>query len=58
MYGSPNRKMPEGCHSFASDVMTIDTRCRFVIDGEFFDPPSDEPLRIEKGAEFIYLCGK
>ena len=58
MYGSPERKMPDGCHSFASDLMTIDTRCPFVIDGEFFDPPSDEPLRIEKGAEFIYLCGK
>ncbi|MDH3740425.1 MAG: diacylglycerol kinase family protein [Hyphomicrobiales bacterium] len=58
MYGSPNRKMPEGCHSFSSDVMTIETRCTFVIDGEFFEPPAGEPLRIEKGAEFIYLCGK
>lgn len=57
MYGSPERTMPAGCHSFASDRMTIETQCPFVIDGEFFEPPVDEPLRIEKGAEFTYLCG-
>ena len=56
MFGPQDRKMPAGCYSFSSDAMTIETQCPFVIDGEFFDPPDDAPLRIEKGAEFTYLC--
>ncbi len=56
MYGPEERRMPEGCHSFCSESMTIDTQCPFVIDGEFFDPPANEPLRLEAGAEFTYLC--
>ena len=56
MYGPEGRKMPEGCHSFRTDSLTIETRCPFVIDGEFFDPPADEALRIEKGEEFTYVC--
>ena len=56
MYGPEDRSMPAGCHSFSSDLITIDTQCPFVIDGEFFDPPADEPLRIEKGSDFTYLC--
>ena len=56
MYGAEDRSMPAGCHSFSSDLITIETKCPFVIDGEFFDPPADEPLRIEKGDDFTYLC--
>jgi hypothetical protein len=27
----------------------------FVIDGEFFPPPKDEPLRLETGPEFTFI---
>jgi hypothetical protein len=57
MYGGEDRRMPEGCYSFRSQKIAIETQCPFVIDGEFFQPPRDEPLRIEKGAEFTYVCG-
>jgi hypothetical protein len=29
----------------------------FVIDGEFFDAPEHEPLKVETGTVFTYLCG-
>ncbi|MGI9463062.1 MAG: hypothetical protein ACR2OM_03935, partial [Aestuariivirgaceae bacterium] len=56
MYGRPDRTMPEDCHSFSSDLIMIDVDCPFVIDGEFFEPPAAQPLRIETGAEFTYVC--
>ncbi|MGF7161729.1 hypothetical protein FHS85_003370 [Rhodoligotrophos appendicifer] len=56
MYGSEAAARPEGCISFGSAVVEIETRAPFLIDGEFFDPPSEEPLRIETGVEFEYLC--
>ncbi len=57
MRGSEDRKVPDGAISFCADTVLIDTKCSFVIDGEFFDPPADEPLRIETGPEFSYVCG-
>ena len=30
--------------------------CRFVMDGEIFDGPETQPLRIETGPEFTYVC--
>ncbi len=56
MYGPVDRRMPLGCDSFSADLVTIGTDCPFVIDGEFFDPPASERLRIEKGSEFNYVC--
>ncbi len=56
MYGRPDRVMPAGCHSFSANLITIETDCPFVIDGEFFDPPATQPMRIETGEEFTYVC--
>ena len=56
MYGPEDRRMPAGCHSFVSERIDIETDCPFVIDGEFFDPPAGEALRIETGPAFSYLC--
>ena len=49
--------MPQGCTSFSTEWLEIKTDCPFVLDGEFFDPPLDCPLRIETGPEFTYVCG-
>lgn len=57
MYGGENRRMPEGCVSFCATDLRIGSQTMFVIDGEFFDGPADEPLRIETGPEFTFLCG-
>jgi len=57
MRGGEDRKVPAGAFSFCADEILIETDCPFVIDGEFFDPPTDEPLRIETGPEFSYVCG-
>jgi hypothetical protein len=56
MYGSEDRTPPPGALSFAARAIDISTASSFVIDGEFFDPPEGEPLRIETGPEFAYLC--
>ena len=57
MYGTPNRNLPASCRSRAAGKIKISTPSSFVIDGEFFDPPLDEPLRLELGTRFSYLCG-
>lgn len=57
LYGGENRRLPEQCCSVAAHEIAVETRCPFVIDGEFFNPPSDEPLRIETGPRFTYFCG-
>jgi diacylglycerol kinase family enzyme len=57
LYGSEDRRMPPGCHSFSAGVIEIETECPFVLDGEFFDPPANAMLRIETGPEFTYVCG-
>ncbi len=56
MRGGEDRKVPEGCLSFCAGEVLIETKCPFVIDGEFFDPPANEPLRIETGPDFSYVC--
>lgn len=56
MRGGEDRTVPEGCLSFCADEILIDTKCPFVIDGEFFDPPENEPLRITTGPDFSYVC--
>ncbi|HFC04503.1 MAG TPA: hypothetical protein ENJ55_02245 [Rhizobiales bacterium] len=57
MRGGEDRRVPDGCVSFCADEVLIETRCPFVIDGEFFDPPENEPLQITTGPEFSYVCG-
>jgi hypothetical protein len=57
MYGSENRRAPPGAVSFASHSLRVTTPVSFVIDGEFFAPPVGEPLRIETGPVFTYVCG-
>ena len=57
MYGGENRRMPEGALSFCSERLDITSKAMFVIDGEFFDPPTDEPLRLEAGPQFNFVCG-
>jgi len=57
MRGGEDRKVPEGCVSFCADEILIDTKCPFVIDGEFFDPPANGPLQITSGPDFSYVCG-
>ena len=57
LYGNEDRKVPPGCISFASPDVEITTDTPFVIDGEFFDPPENQPLRIETGPQFTYVCG-
>ena len=57
MYGGENRRMPQGCISFCSGSLRVSSRTMYVIDGEFFDGPVDEPLRLETGPEFTFVCG-
>ena len=57
MYGTVKDKGPPGTLSFAATEMAIRTPSSFVIDGEFFDPPDQEPLKVETGPEFTYVCG-
>ncbi len=57
MYGSENRKMPQGALSFSSESLEVSCPSNFVIDGEFFAAKRDEPLRVETGHLFTYICG-
>jgi diacylglycerol kinase (ATP) len=57
MYGGENRTPPPGSVSFCSDALEVRSRVLFVIDGEFFPPPTDEALRLETGARFDFLRG-
>lgn len=53
--GGEGRTAPPGATSHAVTACAIATPAEFVIDGEFFDAPSDEALRIETGPEFTYI---
>jgi diacylglycerol kinase (ATP) len=57
MYGGEDRTVPQGARSVSGNAFEIATKIPFVIDGEFFDPPDDAPLRLETGVEFTYVCG-
>lgn len=57
MYGGDNRRMPEGCVSLCSESVAVTSQTMFVIDGEFFDGPAGEPLRLETGPVFTFVCG-
>ncbi len=56
MYGVPNRNLPESCQSRAAQTLEVSGTTPYVVDGEFFDAPADEPLKLELGTKFTYLC--
>lgn len=53
--GGEDRKAPPGATSHAVSTCSIETTSEFVMDGEFFDAPAGEALRIETGPEFTYI---
>ena len=55
MYGGESRKAPAGAASFSGTGFEIETRTPFVIDGEYFDPPEGQALRVEAGPVFTYI---
>ena len=55
LYGGPNRGLPDSCKSRAARVIEVSGAVQWVVDGEFFDAPADEPLRLELGTEFTFL---
>ena len=52
-----NAEVPAGAVSFFRTELAIQSPVTFVIDGEFFEPPEDEPLRVETGPVFTYIRG-
>lgn len=56
MYGGEDRKFPKGAVSFCTESLEVTTPVTFVIDGEFFEPPQNAPLRLETGPVFTYVC--
>ncbi len=57
LYGGEERKVPASCASVSGKSLTVETAAPFLLDGEFFDAPLHEPLRIETGPEFTYIRG-
>lgn len=57
MYGGENHASPPGAASFCSHALEVSSDVMFVIDGEFFPPPKDRPLRLETGPLFTFVRG-
>jgi hypothetical protein len=55
MYGGESRKPPPRSESFCSDSLEVTSKVMFVIDGEFFPPPTEEPLRLGTGPLFSFV---
>lgn len=55
MYGNDRRKAPAGAVSLRARQLDVSTPVDFVLDGEFFSPPENQPLRIETGPVFTYI---
>ncbi len=55
MFGSENRKAPPGSSSTACHHCEVTSSTSFVIDGEFYDAPAHEPLRLEAGPQLEYI---
>lgn len=53
--GGEHRTPVPGASSVAVSACSIETPVDYVIDGEFFDAPAGEALRIETGPEFTYI---
>ncbi|MGH6854467.1 MAG: diacylglycerol kinase family protein [Aestuariivirga sp.] len=57
LYGGENRKGPPGSISFSATELAIRSPVSFILDGEFFDGPEGEALRVETGPVFTYVRG-
>ncbi len=57
LYGREKRSVPTGAISFCTDRFQIDTPSIYVLDGEFFEGPENEALKIESGPIFTYIRG-
>ncbi len=57
LYGGETRKGPPGTVSFSTSELEVGSRVSFVLDGEFFDSPGNETLRVETGPVFTYVRG-
>jgi len=57
LYGSETRRMPKGAASFCARFLEVSGPTPYVIDGEFFDPPTNAPLRVDTGPDFVYVRG-
>lgn len=57
MFGREDRRVPPGAESRATNRLSVSSPVSYVIDGEFFDGPKDEPLQLETGPLFTYLRG-
>jgi diacylglycerol kinase (ATP) len=55
LFGSETRRAPPGATSIACTSCEVTSDTEFVIDGEFYNAPENEPLRIETGPLFQYL---
>ncbi len=55
MFGSESRKSPPGTTSTACQTCDVKSPTSFVIDGEFYDAPVGEPLRLETGPMIDYI---
>jgi diacylglycerol kinase (ATP) len=55
LYGKEDRRTPPGATSTACRACEVSCPTPFVIDGEFYDPPTDEPLRLEVGPSIEYV---
>lgn len=55
LYGSETRNIPQGATSTACQFCEVTCPTSFVVDGESYDPPTDEPLRLEAGPQFDYI---
>jgi diacylglycerol kinase (ATP) len=55
MYGTETRKSPVGSTSTACHSCEVTSPTQFLIDGEFYDAPEGEALRLEAGLSFEYI---
>jgi diacylglycerol kinase (ATP) len=55
LFGSETRRALPGATSTACARCAVTSDTEFVIDGEFYDAPESQPLRIETGPLFQYL---
>jgi diacylglycerol kinase (ATP) len=55
MFGPETRTGPPGSTSTACQSCEVTCPTSFVIDGEFYNAPIDQPLRLETGPQFEYI---
>jgi diacylglycerol kinase (ATP) len=55
LFGGENRRAPPGASSIACTSCSLRSDTEFVMDGEFYDAPDKDLLRVETGPMFQYL---